>query len=373
MSWENGRSLSRAVSSDTVVDFTYDLSGIRSTKTIDGVQHSYLYAGEKLLRESYGSNVLDFFYDANGTPYALKYNGSIFYYITNLQGDVVQIVDTNGNTVANYEYDPYGKVISTTGTMAEVNPVRYRSYYYDNETELYYLQSRYYDPAVGRFINADSLVSTDLAVLAQNMYAYCENNPVNGEDQNGKFVLSAILAKTAVVVGKAALGASVNVLTTFVAAKVTGQSYSWQDAGVAALSGALGTGNTPLKIAAGVVSGAYSAYMAYKNGASIGGAIMTGAVSAYGTTASVANIAGWTGIDLSIITSTFTDVVFGTASNSIAAATYRVSVDSPKNRASTSGINTVVSATTVRKPIANKSRTTYQNRKRLFTEYYLAA
>ena len=373
MSWENGRSLSRAVSSDTVVDFTYDLSGIRSTKTIDGVQHSYLYAGEKLLRESYGSNVLDFFYDANGTPYALKYNGSIFYYITNLQGDVIQIVDTNGNTVANYEYDPYGKVISTTGTMAEVNPVRYRSYYYDNETELYYLQSRYYDPAVGRFINADSLVSTDLAVLAQNMYAYCENNPVNGEDQNGKFVLSAILAKTAVVVGKAALGASVNVLTTFVAAKVTGQSYSWQDAGVAALSGALGTGNTPLKIAAGVVSGTYSAYMAYKNGASIGGAIMTGAVSAYGTTASVANIAGWTGIDLSIITSTFTDVVFGTASNSIAAATYRVSVDSPKNRASTSGINTVVSATTVRKPIANKSRTTYQNRKRLFTEYYLAA
>ncbi len=373
LSWENSRNLIRAVSSDTVVDFTYDLSGIRSTKTVDGVQHSYLYAGEKLLRESYGSNVLDFFYDANGTPYALKYNGSIFYYITNLQGDVVQIVDTNGNTVANYEYDPYGKVISTTGTMAEVNPVRYRSYYYDNETELYYLQSRYYDPAVGRFINADSLVSTDLAVLAQNMYAYCENNPVNGEDQNGKFVLSAILAKTAVVVGKAALGASVNVLTTFVAAKVTGQSYSWQDAGVAALSGALGTGNTPLKIAAGVVSGAYSAYMAYKNGASIGGAIMTGAVSAYGTTASVANIAGWTGIDLSIITSTFTDVVFGTASNSIAAATYRVSVDSPKNRASTSGINTVVSATTVRKPIANKSRTTYQNRKRLFTEYYLAA
>lgn len=275
--------------------------------------------------------------------------------------------------MASYCYDAWGKILSSSGDLAELNPLRYRGYVYDQETGFYYLQSRYYDPAVGRFINADSLVSTDLAVLAQNMYAYCENNPVNGEDQNGKFVLSAILAKTAVVVGKAALGASVNVLTTFVAAKVTGQSYSWQDAGVAALSGALGTGNTPLKIAAGVVSGAYSAYMAYKNGASISGAIMTGAVSAYGTTASVANIAGWTGIDLSIITSTFTDVVFGTASNSIAAATYRVSVDSPKNRASTSGINTVVSATTVRKPIANKSRTTYQNRKRLFTEYYLAA
>lgn len=201
MSWENGRSLSRAVSSDTVVDFTYDLSGIRSTKTIDGVQHSYLYAGEKLLRESYGSNVLDFFYDANGTPYALKYNGSIFYYITNLQGDVVQIVDTNGNTVANYEYDPYGKVISSIGAIAEVNPIRYRGYYYDKETELYYLQNRYFDPAVGRFINADSYASTGQSMIGHNMYAYCNNNPFCNVDASGTFFFTALGAVTGFISG----------------------------------------------------------------------------------------------------------------------------------------------------------------------------
>ena len=242
---------------------------------------------------------------------------------------------------------------------------------------MYYLQSRYYDPAIGRFVNADSYASTDLAILAQNMYAYCENNPVDSEDQNGEFVISAVLTKAAVVVGKAVLGASVNVLTTFIAAKVTGQSYSWQDAGAAALSGALGTGKTPMKIAAGVVSGAYSAYMAYKNGATLGGAILAGAVSAYGTTVSVANIAGWMGTDLSIITSTFTDVVFGTAANSISAAAYRVSIESPKNNSTTSNANKSVNSTTVRKPVVNKPKTAYQKMidyKRLtFMERRLAA
>ena len=201
MSWENGRSLSRAVSSDTVIDFTYNLDGLRNTKTVDGIQHNYLYAGEKLLRESYGSDVLDFFYDANGTPYALKYNDSIFYYITNLQGDVVQIVDTNGNTVANYEYDPYGKVISSIGAIAEVNPIRYRGYYYDKETELYYLQNRYFDPAVGRFINADSYASTGQSMIGHNMYAYCNNNPFCNVDASGTFFFTALGAVTGFISG----------------------------------------------------------------------------------------------------------------------------------------------------------------------------
>lgn len=137
------------------------------------------------MRETYGSNTLDFFYDANGTPYALKYNGTVYYYITNLQGDVIQIVDASGNAVATYEYDPYGKVISATGTLAETNPIRYRGYYYDTETGLYYLQSRYYDPTVGRFISADSIVSTGQGVLGNNMFAYCLNNPIHRIDPSG--------------------------------------------------------------------------------------------------------------------------------------------------------------------------------------------
>lgn len=185
LTWDNGRSLTRAVSTSTTVDFTYDLSGLRTSKTVGGVEHNYLYAGGKLMRESYGSNTLDFFYDANGTPYALKYNGTVYYYVTNLQGDVVQIVDASGNSVASYEYDPYGKVISATGTLAEVNPIRYRGYYYDNETGLYYLQSRYYDPAIGRFVNADSYACTGQGLIGHNTFAYCGNSPISRIDTLG--------------------------------------------------------------------------------------------------------------------------------------------------------------------------------------------
>lgn len=183
--WNNGRSLTRAVSTTTAVDYTYDLSGLRTSKTVGDVTHNYLYAGGKLMRETYGSNTLDFFYDANGTPYALKYNGTVYYYVTNLQGDVIRVVDSNGNTVASYEYDPYGKVISTTGTLAEINPIRYRGYYYDTETGFYYLNNRYYDPAVGRFISADVYVSTGQNIIGHNMFAYCANNPVLNTDQTG--------------------------------------------------------------------------------------------------------------------------------------------------------------------------------------------
>ena len=204
LTWDNGRSLTRAVSTSTAVDFTYDLSGLRTSKTVGNVEHNYFYAGSKLMRESYGSNTLDFFYDANGTPYALKYNGTVYYYVTNLQGDVVRIVDASGNTVASYEYDPYGKVISATGILAEVNPIRYRGYYYDNETGLYYLQSRYYDPAICRFVNADSYTSTGQGILGNNTFIYCNNNPILYMDDSGEFALS-----TLVVLG-AAMGGMVN-------------------------------------------------------------------------------------------------------------------------------------------------------------------
>jgi len=203
LTWDNGRSLTRAVSTSTAVDFTYDLSGLRTSKTVGSVEHNYLYAGGKLMRETYGSNTLDFFYDANGTPYALKYNGTVYYYVTNLQGDVVRIVDASGNTVASYEYDPYGKVISATGTLAEVNPIRYRGYYYDNETGLYYLQSRYYDPAIGRFISADKYVSTGNGFTGYNMYAYCNNNTPKFADTEGDFpwLVIGILAASAIIGG----------------------------------------------------------------------------------------------------------------------------------------------------------------------------
>ncbi len=155
--------------------------------------HQYIYAGGKLLREMISdgttTKTLDFVYDNAGNPYSLIYNNgtttTTYYYITNLQGDVMYLVNADGVQVAAYDYDPYGKVINATGAMAEINPLPYRGYYYDTETGFYYLQSRYYDPKICRFINADSYVSTGQGLLGYNMFAYCNNNPLNFVDPYG--------------------------------------------------------------------------------------------------------------------------------------------------------------------------------------------
>ena len=155
--------------------------------------HQYIYAGGKLLRETISNGTtaktLDFTYDNVGMPYSLIYNNgtttTTYYYITNLQGDVMYLVDASGNEAAAYDYDPYGKVITSTGDLAEINPLRYRGYYYDTETGFYYLQSRYYDPEICRFINADSYTSTGVGYLGYNMFAYCNNNPISNSDSDG--------------------------------------------------------------------------------------------------------------------------------------------------------------------------------------------
>ena len=107
------------------------------------------------------------------------------YYVTNLQGDVMGMVDASGNSVATYTYDPYGKLLTATGELADKNPLRYRGYYYDSESGLYYLQSRYYDPATRRFVNADSYASTGQGLIGHNMFAYCRNNAIMRTDSYG--------------------------------------------------------------------------------------------------------------------------------------------------------------------------------------------
>lgn len=186
--WKNGRNLASASSVNGSVSYTYDSDGLRTKKTVSGDgTHYYFYASGQLLRESYSGNFLDFSYDSNGCPYALKYNGTVYYYITNLQGDVMYLVDGTGATVASYEYDPYGNILSAIGPMAEINSLRYRGYYYDAELEMYYLQSRYYDPLVGRFINADdvSLLGLKNTIQSFDLFTYCENNPILSVDYTG--------------------------------------------------------------------------------------------------------------------------------------------------------------------------------------------
>ena len=194
------------------------ISGVlASTET---VTHEYLTQSGKVVREtittSMDTTTLDFFYDESGRPFAFNYTpeGSTpntYYYILNLQGDVVQIIDANGVMQAEYVYSPWGEIISAEGDLAEINPLRYRGYYYDSETGFYYLQSRYYDPENHRFINADVYTSTDSSdAIACNMFAYCRNNPVIAADENGEWLN--------IIIG-AFVGAVVNTVTAIIREK----------------------------------------------------------------------------------------------------------------------------------------------------------
>ena len=132
---------------------------------------------------------LRFSYDADGKVVAVNYNGNYYYYLRNAQSDIVKLIDKTGATVVEYTYDSWGKLLSTSGSLASTlgknNPFRYRGYIYDEETGFYYLQSRYYNPEVGRFISSDVLLSTGQGVLGHNAYAYCGNNPASRIDTEG--------------------------------------------------------------------------------------------------------------------------------------------------------------------------------------------
>ena len=187
-------------------DETVSPQGTHVTGT-QTVTHEYLTLNGKVARETIKTNnsltaVLDFIYDESGKPFALKYstNGTSFetyYYVLNLQGDVVKLIHYipgfEYESVATYEYDAWGNV-SSSGRLAEINPLRYRGYYYDNETGFYYLQSRYYDPANRRFINADVYASTGQGFVGTNMFAYCNNKPIINSDPSGHALRSNLTA-----------------------------------------------------------------------------------------------------------------------------------------------------------------------------------
>ena len=176
----------------------------KTTKT-----HTYLTQNGKVMRDTLNTTVLqtkitrkteilDFIYDESGRPFALIYtNGAAdpitYYYVLNLQGDVVGLLDENGVFVAQYTYNAWGEILDISGDMAAINPLRYRGYYYDTETGFYYLQSRYYDPINHRFINADGFASTGQGFIGCNMFAYCGNSPGARLDPSGTGWISEII------------------------------------------------------------------------------------------------------------------------------------------------------------------------------------
>ena len=265
---------------------------------------------DTIFRETIGSGssatIMDFIYDNHGLPFALNYstnNGSSFttyYYVLNLQGDVVKLVDGGGTSVASYAYDAWGKILSSSGSKAEINPLRYRGYYYDTETGFYYLQSRYYDPVTHRFINADAPEYSEIAADSlddTNLFAYCSNNPVMRVDETGELcswlkktiaavaIVAAVAVVAAVTVATAgsctavaaiAVGAAKGAAIGMVVGGATGAAQgavshrlktgSWKGAGQAALEG-MGDGALTGAIT-GAIQGGMSGYSGYlKNGA----------------------------------------------------------------------------------------------------------
>ena len=171
MAWQ-GKRLESLSGNGLTASYTYDEQGIRSGKTINGVTTSFSYNGSLLMAQVAPGKSLLFSYDANGQAISVNYNGTEYYYLRNGQNDIVGLMDESGVRVVEYIYDAWGKLISTTGTLATTlgadNPFRYRGYYYDTETGLYYLTTRYYDPEVCRFISADVYMSTGQGVLGGN-------------------------------------------------------------------------------------------------------------------------------------------------------------------------------------------------------------
>ena len=199
--WQEGRKLASLYKGNATWSFSYDANGMRTSRSERGTVYNYTYHGSQLTNMTYGVVELHFNYDASGRPMSFTYTDATYdevtyYYMLNLQGDVVGILDSNGVQVVGYSYDAWGRPLKTTGSKASTlgyyNPLRYRGYVYDWETELYYVSSRYYNPEIGRWINADVFVSTGQGILGYNMFAYCLNSPVNREDLLGNISVTAL-------------------------------------------------------------------------------------------------------------------------------------------------------------------------------------
>ena len=187
LSWR-GRQLTQVADGENEISYAYNGDGQRVSKTVNGTTTEFIYNGDILAGQKTGDDILVFMYDNNGDAFGFICNGTEYYYIKNAQNDVTAIASADGTVIANYYYDSWGKLIETTGnaTIAELNPIRYRSYYYDSETEWYYLNTRYYSPELCRFISSDGYVQTGQSLLDKNMFAYCLNDPTNLFDETGE-------------------------------------------------------------------------------------------------------------------------------------------------------------------------------------------
>ena len=246
MTWQNGRQLKKLTAPNgKMLQFSYDLNGQRQAKierSYGNVVHTtkYFYDGTKLAGEKKDDTIVWYDYDENGAPVGMRVNGLDYIFRKNLQGDITGIYNSSDELIVEYSYaDAWGAGVTVSGSAASTigmyNSFRYRGYYYDTESGLYYLNSRYYDPVACRFINADSQLNTNEGNTGYNLYSYCGNNPVMYTDPSGhSFILACIIVGA--VIGALAGG--------HIAAKIskakTGRVNGWAVAGGIVGGGVLG-------------------------------------------------------------------------------------------------------------------------------------
>jgi len=253
--------------------YEYNSDGLRTFRRGGSNSYNYYYDGDRLIAQKWGGNkYILFHYDESDSIYAITYcDGTTtekYNLFKNLQGDVVEVRSKYNALLASYNYDPWGNVVSITDSsgneitdtthIAHINPIRYRSYYYDDDTGFYYISNRYYDPEIGRFISADDIdyLGADGSPLSYNLFAYCKNNPINRFDVNGnwsmpnwlKVTIGAVATVAAVAVTVATGGAAAPVLIGVATSTIGGAAVSavnhrvttgsWEGAGKAALDGA---------------------------------------------------------------------------------------------------------------------------------------
>ena len=210
LTWTEGRRLASLARPspglpDTITTYTYEYNAagqrVSKTKTMphgESITTEFIYEGDLLVgqKTSDGKGDMTFLHDDTGAYIGLIYEGVEYYYMKNVQGDIIGIVDAEGVIQAVYTYEPFGKLFSIETksgflrydgdwSVGGMNPIRYRGYYYDYDTKLYYLNSRYYDPEVGRFISSDSVMGVNADMATYNLYAYCGNNPIIRCDVSG--------------------------------------------------------------------------------------------------------------------------------------------------------------------------------------------
>jgi RHS repeat-associated protein len=202
--WINGKELARIVSTGKDYKYQYNQDGIRTQKNINGVITNYYLSGMNVIYEKTNNDIINYNYDINNSLSGFTYNSAQYYYLKNLQNDIIGILDSNLKQIVAYEYDSWGKHISikdnlgndlskNTSHIANINPYRYRSYRYDQETGMYYLNARYYNPEWKRFINSDDIIAANNDTSSFNLFTYSSNNPINYVDKTGNFAIALAL------------------------------------------------------------------------------------------------------------------------------------------------------------------------------------